>query len=109
MTKGCTYLEDEAMFDVEQDLAAVAVVLDENMQRVCAVDPTEQSGVGRKRDDWVLDDREVALERLRVLLKQGVDEAEELHDSLVLTKILVSCSERRVSCSLRTRSERADP
>ena len=62
------------MFDVEQDLAAVAVVLDENMQRVCAVDPTEQSGVGRKRDDRVLDDREVALERLRVLLKQGVDE-----------------------------------
>jgi hypothetical protein len=56
------------MLYVEKDLAAVAVVLDENVERIGAVDPSEESRVGRERDDGVLDDREMALERLRVLL-----------------------------------------
>lgn len=79
------------MLDVEEDLAAVSVVLDEYVQRVGAVDPSEEPRVGRERDDGVLDNGEMSLERLRVLLQEGVDEAEELHDSLVLTEILVTC------------------
>lgn len=82
------------MLDVEQNLPAVAVVLDEDVERVGVVDPAEETGIGRERNDRVLDDREVTLEGLRVLLQQRVDETEELHDPLVLSKVLVSCESR---------------
>ena len=78
------------MLDVEQDLATVAVILDENVQGVGAVDPAEKSRVGRERDDGVLYDREVTLKRLGVVREECVDEAEELHDPLVLPQVLVS-------------------
>ena len=92
---GGTNLEDEPVLDVEQDLARVAIVLNEYVERVGAVDPAEKTRVGRERDDGVLDDRQVALERLWVDREERVDEPKELHDALVLPKILVACEERR--------------
>lgn len=85
-----THLENETVFDIEKDLATVAVVLDENVERVGTVDPTEESRVWRQRDDRVLDDGEVALEGLGVDREESVDKTKELHDSLVLAEILVS-------------------
>lgn len=84
------------MLDVEEDLATVAVVLDQHMERIRTVDPSEESRVGRERNDGVLDDGEVSLERLSVLLQERVDESKELHDSLVLSQILVSFEEEVV-------------
>lgn len=57
------------MLDVEQNLPAVTVVLDEDVERVGVVDPAEETGIGRQRNDRVLDDGEVTLEGLRVFLK----------------------------------------
>lgn len=93
------------MLDVEQDLATVAVVLDENVEGVRIVDPAEKTRVWRQGDDGVFDDREMPLERLGVLLKQRVDEPEKLHDSLVLSKILVTCT--RMDSSAQSESGRA--
>lgn len=84
------------MLDVEENLSTVAVVLDEDVKRVGTVDPSEETRVGRERDNGVLDNREMALERLGILLEEGVDETEELHDPLVLTKIFVALEEEVV-------------
>lgn len=82
------------MLNVEQNLTAVAVILDEDVQRVGVIDPAEQTGIRREWDDRILDDREMALEGFRIFLQKRVDETEELHDSLVLSKVLVSCAFR---------------
>jgi hypothetical protein len=95
MLKVWRHLKDESMFDVEQNLATVAVVLDQNVQRIGALDPSEQTRVWRKGNDGILDDREVTLERFRILLEKSVDETEELHDSLILSKILVTYKANR--------------
>jgi hypothetical protein len=95
------------MLDVEQNLPAVTVVLDEDVERVGVVDPAEETGIRRERNDRVLDDREVTLEGLRVLLQQRVDETEELHDPLVLSKVLVSCESRPSAIIASSPSEEA--
>jgi hypothetical protein len=84
------------MLDIEENLSAVAVILDEDVESIGAVDPSEKTRVGRERNDGILDDGEMTLERLRILLKKGVDETEELHDPLVLTEILVTLEEEVV-------------
>ena len=70
------HLQNESMFDVEEDLATVSVVLDENMQRIGTVDPSEQTGIRRERNDGVFDDREMSLERFGILLEKRIDETE---------------------------------
>ena len=96
------HLEDESMFDVEEDLSTVSVVLDEDVQRVGTVDPTEETRVRRERNDGIFDNGEVSLERLGILLQERVDETEELHDSLVLSEILVTC----IDCQIRNRQKK---
>lgn len=97
------------MLNVEEDFAAVAVVLNENVQRVGAVDPSEESRVRRERDDGILDNREMAFERLRVLLQKRVDETEQLHDSFILAEILVTCRRTFVSSNAREEEEGRSP
>ena len=70
------HLEDESMFDVEEDLSTISVVLDEDVERIGTVDPTEETRVRRERDDGVLDDGEMSLERFGILLQERVDETE---------------------------------
>lgn len=74
------------MFNVEENLATVAVVFDEDVERIRALHPSEESGIGREGDDRVFDDREVPLERLRIFLQERIDETEQLHNPLVLSE-----------------------
>jgi general stress protein YciG len=87
------HLQHEPVLDVEQDLARLAVLADERVQRVAVHHPADQPRVGRERHDRVLRDRE----RVRVRAQRGgravggeelVDEAEELHHALVLPEVL---------------------
>lgn len=91
------------MLDVEEDFAALAVVPDEDVHGVGVRNPSDETRVGRERGDGVALDVEVTLERLRIVREERVDETEELHDTLILSKILVTWkAATRVSASDRT-------
>jgi hypothetical protein len=85
-----TNLKDESMLDVEQDLPAISVVSDEDVEGVGILNPSDEARVWRERRDGVALNVKMALERLGVRREKGINETEELHNSLVLTKILVT-------------------
>lgn len=58
------------------------------VQRVAVWHPADESAVGAERDDGVTRDRQVALGSAALCGQHGVDQAEELHDALVLTQVL---------------------
>ena len=72
------------------------VVLDETVQRVRVRHPRQQPRVGGEWDDREALDGQVAPERLRVVEEERVDEAEELHDALVLPQVLVALEQEHV-------------
>ena len=83
-------LNHQPVLDVERHrLAAVAVRLDERVQRVAGRHPRDEPGVGRERDDRVPLDAEVEARAIVGRGEERVDEAEELHDALVLPQVLV--------------------
>lgn len=91
MVNDPAHLKNQSMLDIEQNLSTVSVVLDKNMQRIGTIDPSQQTRVRRERNDGILDNGKMSLEGFGILLQQSIDEAKELHDTLVLSKILVSC------------------
>lgn len=67
-----------------------SVVLDQDVQCVCVVDPSQETRVRRERNDGIGLYHEMAFECLRILAEKRVDQAEELHDPLVLPEIFVT-------------------
>ena len=61
------------------------------MQSITVVDPPQQTGLWCKRDDRESLDVKPPPEAVDFLVKKIVDQAEQLHHTLILTKILVSC------------------
>lgn len=78
------------MLDVEQNLSTLSVVSNEDVHGVGILNPSDETRVRRERSDGVALDVKVSLETLWIVGEEGVDETEELHDSLILTKILVT-------------------
>lgn len=89
-TEQATYLKHESVLDVEQDLSRLAVVSDKNVKCVAVLHPAQQSSVRAQGNDRVTLDVQSAFEALSIDREQGIDETVELHDSLVLTEILVT-------------------
>lgn len=80
-----SYLEHQSVLNVEQDLAGITVVANEHMKGITIFDPSHQTSVRRQRYYGVSLDMQTSLEAVGVHRKQCVYEAEELHDTLVLT------------------------
>jgi len=89
--KNETNLLHEPMLDIHQNLPAISVALDEHVQRITVLHPSKQTRSWRKRCNGELLDTEMPLGTFLVGAKKGIDETEELHDSLVLTQVFVSC------------------
>lgn len=79
-----------------------SVVLDEDMQGVGVVQPANQSRVRCQRDDGVRLDHKMALERLGIFAEQSIHKPEELHDTLVLSQILVTFKKESVVLAVTT-------
>ena len=45
------YVEHQTILDVQQDLARLPIVFDQNVQSVAVLDPTRQTCVRSERDD----------------------------------------------------------
>lgn len=60
------------------------------MQGVAVLDPTQKAGIGCQWDDRVKLYMEPSLEAIGVHRKKRVYETEQLHNSFVLTQILVT-------------------
>ena len=73
------------------------------MQRVVMRHPADDTRVGRQRTHRVALNVEVALGGLHVMRQQRVDEAEELHDALVLAQILVALEQKVVRVAVRAK------
>jgi hypothetical protein len=84
------HLQHDSVLNVEQDTSAFAVLLDQGVKGVGVTDPSEQTGALRQRDCREALDREMALETLAIIVKKRVAQAEKLHNTLVLTNILVT-------------------
>lgn len=89
-TEQATYLKHESVLNIEQDLSRLSVVSHKDVKCVAVLHPTQQSGVRAQGNDRVTLDVQSAFEALSIDREQGVDEAVELHDSLVLTEILMA-------------------
>eukprot|EP00964_Phaeocystis_antarctica_P060702 scaffold36200_cov63-Phaeocystis_antarctica.AAC.5 len=84
-------LRHQPLLHLERDAARRAVVLHECVQRVAAIDPRDQPRARGERHDGIAVDGEVGTARLVCRVgKQCVDEAEELHHTLVLPEVLVA-------------------
>jgi len=87
--------EPEAVLHVEQHLAAVAVVADELVEGVAVGHPADDADVVAQGRHGVAPDGQVAPARLGVVGQERVDEAEELHDALVLAQVLVDLQQQQ--------------
>lgn len=60
------------------------------MEGIAVLHPADKTSVWSKRDDREALDVESSLETVRIDRQKTVDEAEELHDTLVLPEIFVA-------------------
>ncbi|KAI6776023.1 hypothetical protein HG530_002781 [Fusarium avenaceum] len=90
------HLQHDAMLDVEQDLATLTVFPNKNVEGVAVGNPPQQTTILRQRDCRIALDVKMALEAFRVVRQQGIAEAEQLHNSFVLTNILVALEQEGV-------------
>mmetsp|Transcript_16108 Transcript_16108/g.41050 ORF Transcript_16108/g.41050 Transcript_16108/m.41050 type:complete len:255 (+) Transcript_16108:1022-1786(+) len=94
------------MLDVEQDLARLAVVADERVQRVALHYPADQPGVGREGHHGVLRDGQreprtpVGGGAVLVRGEQLVHQADQLHHTLVLPQVLVPLEQECVRAAV---------
>lgn len=92
------YLKHQAIFDIQQDLPALPIIPNENVKSITVLHPSEETGVRCQRDNGISLDVKVPLEACRVHREQRIDEAEELHDALILAKILVPFRPQKNPC-----------
>jgi len=85
-----SHLRHQPVLNIEKDFSVVSVVLDQNVERIAVRHPSKKTRVRRQGNDSVLLNVKVSLETFRIDGKQSVDESEQLHNSLVLSKILVT-------------------
>lgn len=78
------------MFNIHQDFPLVSVLFDENVNGVAVGDPTEQTGTRGKRSYRKSLDAEMSLGGFVIIIKKSVDQTEQLHDTLVLSQVLVA-------------------
>ena len=94
------HLDHEAMLDVQQNLARLAIVANQRVQCVRIRHPAQHACVMTEWRDCVALDTQIVLVRTPVRSQQRVDEAEELHCSLVLAQILVSLEQKDIVLSV---------
>ena len=70
--------------------------LDDRVHGVACWHPLYEPRIRAERDDGVAHDSEFDLRRGPVDGQEGVDEAEQLHDALVLSEVLVALEQKRV-------------
>jgi hypothetical protein len=59
-----TDLKHQAIFDVEKNLAALAIIPDQDVQGVAILHPAQQTGIGSQRDDRISLDMQASLETI---------------------------------------------
>lgn len=79
-----------------QTYLALAVLLDELVDRVAVGDPTDEARVVRQRHDRVALNAEVELGRVPVAREKGVHQPEQLHHSLVLPQVFATLEQEQV-------------
>ena len=84
------HLQHDTMFDIEQDLSAVAIFPNKHVQSVTVRHEPEKTRLSTKRDRRIALDVEMSLSRLNVVRQQSIAETEQLHNTLILTDILVT-------------------
>jgi hypothetical protein len=85
-----THLKHEPILYVQQHLLRFTVIANENMQGVTVFHPTQKPGIrgqGNNREGLYV---QSALEAISVYRQKRVDKTEELHDSFVLTEVLMT-------------------
>lgn len=85
-----SYLKHEPVLDIEQDFPAFSVVPNQDMQCVAVLDPSQQTSVRRQWNRGIALNVKVAFEAVVIHCEKGIDETEELHDTFVLTQVLMS-------------------
>lgn len=65
-------------------------VPDEYMKGIVVGNPADQAAVGGERYDGIALDAQMSVGCLAIIGQQRIDEAEQLHHSLILAKILVT-------------------
>jgi len=70
--------------------------LDDRVNGVAGGHPLDEPRIRAERDDGVAHDSEFDLRRCPVDGEKRVDEAEQLHDALVLSEVLVALEQERV-------------
>lgn len=78
------------MLNIHQDFPLVSVLFNENVNGVTVGNPTEQTGTRGKRSYRKSLDAEMSLGGFVVIFKKSVDQTEELHDTLILSQVLVA-------------------
>lgn len=78
------------------------MLFDELMQSIAVGYPPYETRVLTQWDDWVPPDTQIFFISLRVNGKQGVDKAEKLHDSLILSDIFMALQEEHVFATITT-------
>mmetsp|Transcript_10854 Transcript_10854/g.22568 ORF Transcript_10854/g.22568 Transcript_10854/m.22568 type:complete len:327 (-) Transcript_10854:940-1920(-) len=86
----------QPVLDVQGDLPRLPELPDQRVQRVAVGHPPDQARVGAQRGHRVPRNAQVVLRGGAVVLQQRVDQAEELHHTLVLPQVLVPLEEEDV-------------
>lgn len=85
-----THLLHEPVLNVHQNLPRLSIPLDEHVQGIAVRHPSDQTRSRGKRRDRVLLHTEVTLGAFLIGCEECVDQSEELHNSLILSEILVA-------------------
>lgn len=89
------------VLQIEQQALLLAILFDKRMQRVAIEQPLEQTAVLRERYHTVALNGQITPRCLVILEQQVVDEAEDLHDTLVLAQVLVAFQQEHVLAAVR--------
>ena len=76
------------------------MLLDQDVQRVRVLHPSDQPRVLTERNDGVPSDLQVFLVGLRVDRQERIDQSKQLHDTLILTNVLMTLQKKDVLSSI---------
>lgn len=77
--------QHDPMLDIQQNLLFVSVISDQRVQSVAMRHPANQAAFRAQRNHHVSLYRQIATERVGILLQQRVYQTEQLHHSFVLS------------------------
>ena len=90
------------MFNVQKNFPRFSILPHQCMQGIAMRDPSNQTRVGRERDDRVPLNREIPLPCFIVIENDVVDETKQLHNPLILSEILMTFEKEHELASIVT-------